>query len=64
MQSIADAMNRAGAATKHGGKWHAVTIQKVLRIHALLEAAKLPDWAAFERAAEAQGEPQSFRFAV
>lgn len=34
MQAIADAMNEAGAATKLGGTWHAVTVQKVLKIHA------------------------------
>ena len=33
MQAIADAMNAAGAATKRGGTWHAVTVQKVLKIH-------------------------------
>lgn len=33
MQAIADALNQAGAPTKRGGRWHAVTIQKVLRIH-------------------------------
>jgi DNA invertase Pin-like site-specific DNA recombinase len=39
MQTIADAMNQAGAPTKQGGKWHAVTIQKVLRIHGAPAAA-------------------------
>lgn len=33
MQAIADGMNAAGAATKRGGTWHAVTIQKILRTH-------------------------------
>jgi hypothetical protein len=39
MQAIADAMNEAGAATKQGGRWHAVTLQKVLRIHGTAAAA-------------------------
>jgi site-specific DNA recombinase len=39
MQSIADALNQAGAATKQGGRWHAVTIQKILKIHTAPEAA-------------------------
>ncbi|MFL6446194.1 MAG: recombinase family protein [Bryobacteraceae bacterium] len=39
MQAIADAMNEAGAATKRGGTWHAVTVQKVLRIHESKQAA-------------------------
>jgi DNA invertase Pin-like site-specific DNA recombinase len=34
MQAIADALNQRGATTKRDGRWHAVTIQKVLRVHA------------------------------
>lgn len=33
MQFIADRLNESGASTKRGGKWHAVTIQKILRVH-------------------------------
>jgi site-specific DNA recombinase len=33
MQAIATAMNTTGVATKQGGTWHPVTIQKVLKIH-------------------------------
>jgi site-specific DNA recombinase len=33
LQAIAGALNESGAATKQGGTWHAVTVQKVLRIH-------------------------------
>jgi hypothetical protein len=37
MQAMADEMNGAGAPTKRGGFWHALTIQKVLRIHSVVE---------------------------
>lgn len=33
LQAIARALNEAGAATKQGGLWYAVTVQKALRIH-------------------------------
>jgi len=33
LQGIATVLNKAGVATKRGGKWYAVTIQSVLRIH-------------------------------
>jgi DNA invertase Pin-like site-specific DNA recombinase len=33
MQAIANALTESGAETKQGGRWHAVTIQKVLKIH-------------------------------
>jgi site-specific DNA recombinase len=39
MQAIADALNESGAPTKQGGTWHAVTIQKVLRVHEARQAA-------------------------
>jgi Recombinase len=39
MQAIADALNESGAPTKQGGVWHAVTIQKVLRVHEAKQAA-------------------------
>jgi len=39
MQAIADEMNQAGEATKRGGNWHAVTIQKILRTHDSKQAA-------------------------
>ena len=34
LQAIANALHKSGTATKRGGTWHAVTIQKILRIHA------------------------------
>jgi site-specific DNA recombinase len=34
LQGIANRLNDTGAATKRGGKWHAVTVQSVLRVHA------------------------------
>ncbi len=34
MGRIAEALNAAGTATKKGGKWHAVTVQKILRRNA------------------------------
>ncbi len=33
LAKIAERLNRAKAPTKRGGKWHAVTVQKVLKIH-------------------------------
>ena len=39
MQTIADALNETGAPTKLGGKWYAVTVQKVLKIHPVTGAA-------------------------
>jgi Site-specific recombinases, DNA invertase Pin homologs len=33
LHRIAATLNEAGAATKLGGRWHAVTIQNVLRVH-------------------------------
>jgi hypothetical protein len=39
MQAIANGMNQAGPATKQGGGWHSMTIQKVLRIHDSKQAA-------------------------
>jgi DNA invertase Pin-like site-specific DNA recombinase len=33
MGAIAAALNQSGAATKQGGRWHAVTVQKILRMH-------------------------------
>jgi len=41
MQGIADVLNESGAATKCGGTWHAVTIQKVLKIHEVREASAI-----------------------
>ena len=37
-----DAMNQAGAATKRAGTWHAVTVQKVLRIQEKANVMELP----------------------
>ena len=39
MQAIADELNTSGVATKRGGKWHSMTIHKILRIHSTAEAA-------------------------
>jgi site-specific DNA recombinase len=33
LRSIAAILNRDGTPTKRGGRWHLVTVQKVLRIH-------------------------------
>jgi DNA invertase Pin-like site-specific DNA recombinase len=39
MGAIAAALNEDGSPTKQGGRWHAVTVQKVLRIHGSKQAA-------------------------
>jgi Recombinase len=39
LHAIADTLNQSGAKTKLGGKWYAVTIQNVLKVHAKEAAA-------------------------
>jgi site-specific DNA recombinase len=38
LHAIADSLNQSGAPTKLGGKWYAVTIQNVLKVHKVTQA--------------------------